>query len=129
MSASTLDSFTAENATIDVAVGADQALRLKFSGTIDQPNPGVFLDPFLEKVHAQALGTPGAEVTADFTALSFLNSCGIKSLIKWIMKQTELPEEKRYPIKLLYSRQVTWQQTTLKALTYLAKGVVTVEPV
>ncbi|HEY9721204.1 MAG TPA: hypothetical protein V6D47_04275 [Oscillatoriaceae cyanobacterium] len=111
--------------TVDEREGA---MVIRFSGNIDDADPGKFLDPALEDIHRQVLANKLNEVDADFVALSFLNSSGIKSLIKWIMRQTELPEDQKYRIRFLYSSRVTWQQTSLKALTYLApKTVVAVQ--
>jgi hypothetical protein len=103
-------------------------LLLRFQGAIEQANPGAFLDPLLEQVHQEAQRL-GLAVTADFTGLGFLNSSGIKSLIKWVMKQMCLPEGARYGIKFLYARHVTWQATSLTAITHLARGSVIAEPV
>lgn len=102
---------------------------IKFKGNIDDANPGAFLDPALEDIHQQVLAHKLGEVDADFTELAFLNSSGIKSLIKWIMRQTELPESQKYAIRFLYSSRITWQQTSLKALTYLAPKTVVAVPV
>lgn len=102
---------------------------IKFKGNIDDANPGAFLDPALEDIHQQVLAHKLGEVDADFTELAFLNSSGIKSLIKWIMRQTELPASQKYAIRFLYSSRITWQQTSLKALTYLAPKTVVAVPV
>lgn len=107
----------------------DGGMIIKFKGHIDDANPGAFLDPALEDIHQQVLAHKLGEVDADFTDLAFLNSSGIKSLIKWIMRQTELPEAQKYKIKFLYSSRITWQQTSLKALTYLAPKTVVAVPV
>jgi hypothetical protein len=119
--------YQGDKTTIDMLEGKNGGIVVKFSGTIDHANPGEFLDPILDKVHSQVLEKKIPKVDADFTGLSFLNSSGIKSLIKWVMKQVELPKERRYPINLVYSNKVTWQQTSLRAITYLAKDIVTVE--
>ena len=119
--------YQGDKTAIDLREGKNGGLVLKFSGAIDHPNPGEFLDPILEKLHDQVLEKKIPKVDADFTNLSFLNSSGIKSLIKWIMKQVELPKERRYPINMIYSGKVTWQQTSLRAITYLAKDIVTIE--
>jgi hypothetical protein len=112
-----------------VADEGGETLVIRFSGRIDDADPGAFMDPTLEGIHVQIVASGLREVAADFTELSFLNSSGIKSLIKWIMRQTELDEEQKYKIKFLYSGRVTWQQTSLKALTYLAPKTVTTVPV
>jgi len=110
-------------------VDQDGGMIIRFSGNIDDPNPGLILDPALDQIHREIVANGLPEVAADFTALEFLNSSGIKSLIKWIMRQTELPEDRQYRIRFLYSNRVTWQQTSLKALTYLAPRTVVAVPV
>ncbi|MBO9542732.1 hypothetical protein J7643_19260 [bacterium] len=122
-----IEPYATDKTSIKVVDGEDGGVVLKFAGTIDHMNPGEFLDPFLENVHTQVIEHSIPKVEADFTELGFLNSSGIKSLLKWIMKQMELAEDKRYPIKILYSRKITWQQTSLKAITYLSKGSVVAE--
>jgi hypothetical protein len=112
--------------TVDEREGATV---IRFAGNIDDANPGAFLDPTLEEIHQQVLAHRLKEVDADFTELSFLNSSGIKSLIKWIMRQTELPDDQKYKIRFVYSSRITWQQTSLKALTYLAPKTVVAVPV
>lgn len=119
-----------KNDKVQIAVDErDGAMVIRFSGNIDDANPGAFLDPALEEIHQQVLAHRLKEVDADFTELSFLNSSGIKSLIKWIMRQTEVPEDQKYKIRFVYSSRITWQQTSLKALTYLAPKTVVAVPV
>jgi hypothetical protein len=122
-----IEPYSTDKTSIRVVDEADGGIVLKFAGTIDHMNPGEFLDPFLDNVHAQVIANSVSKVEADFTELGFLNSSGIKSLLNWIMKQMELAEDKRYPIKIIYSRKITWQQTSLKAITYLSKGSVVAE--
>jgi len=112
--------------TVDEREGG---MVIQFHGHIDDANPGAFLDPALEEIHQQVVAHKLGEVDADFTDLALLNSSGIKSLIKWIMRQTELPEAQKYKIRFLYSSRITWQQTSLKALTYLAPKTVVAVPV
>jgi hypothetical protein len=120
--------FKSDKVQIAVEDG-EQLMTIKFTGKIDDADPGVFMDPTLEEIHGQIVANGLKEVNADFTDLSFLNSSGIKSLIKWIMRQTELADEQKYKINFLYSSRVTWQQTSLKALTYLAPKTVVALPV
>jgi hypothetical protein len=118
-----------EGLEIEWSEAPGNGVLLRFKGTIEQANPGEFLDPLLDQVHRRAIDRPGALVTADFTQLGFLNSSGIKSLIKWVMKQMYLPDGGRYGIRFLYSSQVTWQATSLRAITNLSRGSVVAEPV
>ncbi len=119
-----------KNEKVQIAVdGGDGRLTIRFKGKIDDADPGIFMDPTLEEIHGQIVVNALTEVNADFTELSFLNSSGIKSLIKWIMRQTELADDQKYKINFLYSSRITWQQTSLKALTYLAPKTVVAMPV
>lgn len=115
--------------TIAFGDGPEGELLLTFKGNIDHADPGEFLDPAFDQVHEQVLAAGIPAVVADFTALQFCNSSGIKALINWVMKQMEMAPEHRYPVKFIYSKKVTWQQTSLKAITFLARGIVTAEAV
>lgn len=85
-----------KNDKVQIAVEDGEALMtIKFKGKIDDADPGVFMDPTLEEIHQQIVANGLKEVNADFTDLGFLNSSGIKSLIKWIMRQTELADEQK----------------------------------
>lgn len=107
----------------------DEGIRLKFNGDIDMQDPGPLLNPFFDKVHNALVENEVKEVEADFRELQFLNSSGIKTLIKWIMKIPQLPDEKKYKVKIIYSGKITWQGTSLKTLIYLAPGYATAEKV
>lgn len=129
MNSLNLEATTNGSTTIDVLDGPEGALLLKFKGNIDQANPGDFMDPMLDRVHERVLSNKVPSVIADFTELQFCNSSGIKALINWVMKQMEMAPDSRYPVKFLYSKKVTWQQTSLKAITFLARGIVTADAV
>ncbi len=95
---------------------------VKFSGCIDLQEPEPIITPFFDKIHHQILKENLKEIKLDFKALTFLNSSGIKTITKWVMKIPALPLDKKYKMKLLYSEEITWQRTSLMILTYLAPG-------
>lgn len=107
----------------------DEGVRLEFIGDIDMQDPGTLLNPFFDSVHNAIVENDVKHVEADFTELAFLNSSGIKTLIKWIMKIPQLPPDKKYNLKIIYSGKITWQGTSLKTLIYLAPGFATAEKV
>ena len=116
---------------IRIELTTDQAagLVVKFSGVIDHLNPGEFLDPLLLQIHEAAPRQQAPLVAADLSGLSFLNSSGIKSFVKWIMTQLKLEAAQRYRIEFHYSPAVTWQQSTLKALVVLSRNTITLQEV
>jgi hypothetical protein len=102
-------------------------LRIEFLGDIDMEDPGMLLDPFFEQVHQGAVSKNLKEVAADFTGLNFLNSSGIKSVAKWIMKLGDLSSDSKYLIKIIHNKDITWQVTSLPTLTFLVPGGVKIE--
>lgn len=116
--------FQEGDTLIELTTDQAEGLVIKFSGVIDHVHPGEFLDPVLTKLHEAAVGQQVPLVSADVSALSFLNSSGIKSFVKWIMSQLQLDEAQRYRIRFLYAPAVTWQQSSLKALVVLSRGTI-----
>lgn len=96
-------------------------------GDIDMQDPSTILDPLFAKVHQGCMAQGIKLVEADLRQLAFLNSSGIKALAKWIMSLAVAPADKRYAIKILHNKQVTWQATSLPTLTFLVPGAVTLE--
>jgi hypothetical protein len=102
-------------------------LAVFFSGDIDMEDPGIILDPLFDRVHQGMISLKLKEVHADFTGLNFLNSSGIKSVAKWIMKLTDMPADAKYLIKIIHNKDITWQVTSLPTLTFLVPGGVKIE--
>lgn len=94
--------------------------NVKFKGCIDLQNPEPIITPFFDKIHNNVIKKGIKEIFLDFKELNFLNSSGIKTITKWIMKMSLLPPEKRYKMNLIYTEEITWQRTSLMILTYLA---------
>lgn len=108
---------------VDVANG----IGLQFGGEIDLKDPTVLLDPFFTAIHSFIVAKKIKCVEADFRKLTFLNSSGIKSIIKWVMNIGKLTEESQYSLKIIYSRHVTWQGVSLITISCLLPSLVTVE--
>ena len=112
--------------SIDVADSA-AGVVVNIVGDIDMQDPSVILDPLFEKVHEGAIAQGIKVVEANLRQLTFLNSSGIKGMAKWIMKLTTVPADKKYTLKILYNKDISWQATSLPTLTFLAPGLVTLE--
>jgi len=115
-----------EKIKIDV-VDAGSGIGVNFVGDIDMEDPSVILDPIFEKIHTGVVEQKIPEVLADFKGLNFLNSSGIKAVAKWIMKLAMLPPDKKYNIRILHNKAITWQVTSLPTLTFLVPGAVKIE--
>ena len=114
-----------KNDRVSIVVEDDgDNVRVVFNGEIDMEDPSQLLDPLFEQVHNGAIEKGIGEVVAEFSALSFLNSSGIKSIAKWIMKLGEA--DGAYQIKIKQNPEITWQATSLQTLTFLVPGAVSV---
>lgn len=101
--------------------------ELVFAGNIDMEDPGALLDSFFETVHQELLSQNQTSIVLNFKKLDFMNSSGIKSLAKWIMKLYPLEEDQKYSISIQPNKEITWQRTSLPTLTFLVPGAVKIE--
>lgn len=118
--------LVSEKFHIDI-VDVPNGVGLQFGGEIDLKDPTVLLDPFFTAIHAFLIAKRIKYVEADFRKLTFLNSSGIKSIIKWVMNIGKLSEEHQYSLKIIYSKHVTWQGVSLITISCLLPSLVTVE--
>ena len=101
---------------------------VKLSGTITQKDPSNELAGFFKALHTAALADKLAEVRADVSGLTFVNSSAIRLFVDWA---TWVKNERgqRYTLRFVTSRNVTWQKTSFTALLSLMKEVLAIEQV
>ena len=92
---------------------------ISFSGSINHPRPQVFMEPFIEEVHDSILKNNIKEVDLNITQLRFLNSSGIREIVDWVLKMSKLPEDQKYKINFICSREHKWQESSISTLIYL----------
>lgn len=93
--------------------------RLVFSGEVDMRDPSEELLPYLLEVHRALLEEKIALLEVDFSALTFMNSSGLKMLISWIMEIKDLPAEARYSLRVIHDPESVWQSSSLPVLRKL----------
>jgi hypothetical protein len=111
-----------------VAIQVTAPNLVKLSGTITQKDPANDLAGFFKALHTAALADRLAEVRADVSGLTFVNSSAIRLFVDWA---TWVKNERgnRYTLRFITSRNVTWQKTSFMALMSLAKEVLAIEHV
>ena len=102
-------------------------VKVYFKGTISTVNPSVVLNPFVDAVHAYAVGASAREVRVDLTQLEFCNSSGFKSFIHWIERIQQAPEAKRYKLRFVSTKERRWQRASLLALSCYGVNTVVIE--
>jgi len=102
--------------------------QIKLSGTITQKDPAQDLAGLFKALHTAAMADKLAEVRADVSGLTFVNSSAIRLFVDWA---TWVKNERghRYTLRFVTSRNVTWQKTSFMALMSLAKEVLAIEHV
>lgn len=121
-----LENVVTEKSNVELT-DLDNGVKVNFSGDIDIQNPEPIFVPFFEQIHNNIIENGIKYVELDFSKLTFLNSSGIKTLIKWITKVTPLPADKKYNFKVIANSQITWQETSLKMLSMLAPGLIEIQ--
>jgi hypothetical protein len=96
-----------------------EGTTITFAGSINHPRPQVFMEPFIEDVHNSIVNNKIKEIDLDITELRFLNSSGIREIVDWVLKMSKLPEDEKYKINFVCSKQHKWQESSITTLIYL----------
>lgn len=108
-----------------IALTAPRALC--FAGEISGRDPVAELGPHLRGVHDAAAG--GGDLTVDVTALTFVNSSGLRLFLDWVGWIAGEPEARRYRLRFRARRDVTWQRASFPAIAMLGGASVTLDQV
>jgi len=109
----------AEGLNIVPSLG-DDVLRIKMQGAVEMRDPGELLTPYWNTIDERARQRSLKRIEVDLRDLSFMNSSGILTMVRWITKA----KDKAYQLVLQYDRNVTWQRTSIPTLAKLAPDVV-----
>lgn len=123
MSSNAIGTFNAEGLRIEPSMEADK-IRLVMSGAVEMRDPGDLLNPYWNGVDEEARRRSLRRVELDLRDLTFMNSSGILTLVRWITKAKTHGPENAYTLVLQYDRNVTWQRTSIPTLAKLAPDVV-----
>lgn len=100
---------------------------LAIEGDIDMRDTSIDFLPYLIMVHEILVKNNVRSIKLNLLNLTFMNSNGIKSLINWIMKMTELPDSNRYRININANTEIAWQESTLPVLQKLFPDYIFIE--
>jgi hypothetical protein len=115
--------FNAEGLTVSPKV-SQGVLQLSLTGAIEMRDPGVLLNPYWIRVDEETRKLGIKQVEVDLRDLSFMNSSGLLTLVRWITRAKSNPAE-AYRINLRFDRNVTWQRASIPTLAKLAPEIVT----
>ena len=123
--------FSFENASFNFSEKYDEERHpfayLALNGEIDMQDPDSSILPYFESIHDEVVKNDVKLIQLDFVPLKFLNSSGIKVLIKWVQKILVLPPNNSYKVQILAKEDVAWQSNCLSLLSLLAPQLITIK--
>lgn len=128
MNAFNIEPLQFENATASIENNTD-GLMMILSGDIDMRDTTLEFLPYLLHIHDTLIQNNIKKIKLNLLNLTFMNSNGIKSLINWIMKLTELPDEKQYKVYIASNNSIAWQESTLPVLRKLFPDLIFIEKI
>jgi hypothetical protein len=115
--------FNAEGLTVSPKVNQG-VLQLLLTGAIEMRDPGELLNPYWIKVDEETRRLGIKQVEVDLRDLSFMNSSGLLTLVRWITRAKSHSAD-TYRMILRFDRNVTWQRASIPTLAKLAPEIVT----
>ena len=121
-----IENIITERARVEV-INTPKSIKVLFNGEIDSKNPDSVFLPFFMNIHNQVIKNKFELVELDFGNLSFMNSGGIKTLIKWLTKAIISNSGKKYKFVILANSKIAWQESSLKMLAKLSPKLIEVK--
>lgn len=110
-----------------VPVLSEGVLRITMSGSVEMRDPGAALNPFWEDVDARAFRMGIERIEVDMSGVSFMNSSGLLTLVRWITRVRDRVGGAGYRMTFHFDENVTWQRTNVPILARLAPDSVSLE--
>lgn len=117
------DSLAVEGLTIVPRLDKD-VLYISVLGVVEMREPGDVLNPYWNRIDEEVRKRSLRRVELDLRDLSFMNSSGILTLVRWITRVKSHSGNDSYQLVLRYDRNVTWQRSSVPTLAKLAPNVV-----
>lgn len=94
------------------------------SGNIGVEHPGKFMEAFFIEVHDAFIKAGVKEVRVDIKNLKFLNSSGIKEIVKWVLNIDQMSDETKYSLTILYNSDILWQEACISSIVNLNPNLI-----
>jgi len=101
--------------------------HLKVSGTLRERDAAALLGAYFREVHLQAIRQRQVQVLLDVSELTFVSASAFRLFLDWT--SWILENGKPYKLRVLTSRLVAWQKTSLPSIAALAENVFDIERV
>ena len=108
-----IENLVYEDVILDIS-DTDDGVKVCFKGTIDMEYPQAEIEPFLSQIHETVIEKKIKNVYCDYQELSYINSSGLRCLVKWIMQLSEIKDsENAYHLFFILNAEHKWQLSSL----------------
>ncbi|MBN2440171.1 MAG: hypothetical protein JXJ04_02460 [Spirochaetales bacterium] len=102
-----------------------EGIKLSFQGSIDMEYPQQKLDGYFMKIHEELISNKIKNINCDFNQLSYINSSGIRCLVKWIVNLINIKDsEQKYIMDFYINKEYEWQVASLGFLSGLCPELI-----
>jgi hypothetical protein len=123
MTESRFASLRADGVTIKAQLETD-VLRIVMTGSLESRDPRASFDPYWTALDDAIRRERVTRVVLDIRGLEYMNSSGILTLARWLMKVTS---HSTYQVVIEHDPDLTWQHSNVPVLAKLAPAVVQVD--
>ena len=123
MSDAAFTPLSADGLSITPQASGD-VLRIKMTGAVEMRDPGELLNPYWTGLDDATRAKNVKRVEVDLRDVTFMNSSGLLTLVRWITRAKSHAPDQAYKLVLQYDRNVTWQRTSIPTLAKLAPQIV-----
>ncbi len=118
------ENFSEEGVEVKVSDGSNpEEVNITFHGKINVKNPDELIWGYLENLHNNVIKNNIKKVIIDFTDLEFVNSSAFKVIFKWFLTNNQSPDDKKYNIKLIYKKDISWQHISFNTIDRVFKTI------
>lgn len=101
---------------------------VSFEGSIDIQEPQYVIEEYLNLVHTKMVESRLKTIYCDFNKLHYINSSGIKCLLKWILKNyQEMDQKQRYSFIFIINENLKWQADGIGFLKKIAPELISIQ--
>jgi hypothetical protein len=99
-----------------------------FDGSIDIQEPQYVLEDYFNLIHTKMIEKGLKTVYCDFNKLHYINSSGIKCLLKWILKNYQgLDQNQKYAYIFIIDDNMKWQADGIGFLKKIAPELISIQ--
>jgi hypothetical protein len=108
-------------------VDTEDSVLVRFEGSIDIQEPQYVIEEYFNLIHSKMIEIGLKTIYCDFNNLQYINSSGIKCLLKWILQNyQEKNQDKRYSFVFIINDALKWQADGIGFLKKIAPELISI---